>query len=158
MVRVAPKGVGHRLDRVQLTIVGLLGLTCVLLFVALTNAGWCMPAIHAAVTFATAAGTWWLAHEDLTLEGSGATGRLVLTGVSVGLGLTWCGAIIGALLDASAGAAWTQGELRLVLREFIEMTALHWTPLGLVSAFVGTALALLVNLLGGTPAGGDQPG
>jgi hypothetical protein len=32
------------------------------------------------------------------------------------------------------------------------MTALHWTPLGLVSAFVGTGLALMLNQLdGGTP-------
>jgi hypothetical protein len=146
-VRVAPKGVTHRVDWLRLAIFGLLGLTCALLFVALTDAGWCMPALHAAATFATAAGTWWLAREDLALEGSGAIGRLVLTGVSVGLALTWSCAIIGALLDAAGGAAWTQGELPMVFRHFLEMTAFHWTPLGLVSAFIGTALALILNQL-----------
>jgi hypothetical protein len=136
------------LSRLRLAIFGLLGLTCGLLFVALTNAGWCMPALHASATFATAAATWWLAREDLALESTGAIGRLVLTGVSVGLALTWSCAIIGALLDATTGAPWTQGELPVVVRHFIEMTALHWTPLGLVSAFVGTALALMLNQLG----------
>jgi hypothetical protein len=152
-VRVAPKGVTHRFDWLRLAIFGLLGLTCALLFVALTNAGWCMPALHAAATFATAAGTWWLARDDLALEGSGAIGRLVLTGVSVGLALTWSCAIIGALLDAAGGASWTQGELPMVFRHFLEMTASHWTPLGLVSAFIGTGLALMLNQLdGGAPS------
>jgi hypothetical protein len=146
-VRVAPKGVTHRFDWLRLAIFGLLGLTCALLFVALTNAGWCMPALHAAATFATAAGTWWLAREDLALEGSGAIGRLVLTGLSVGLALTWSCAIIGALLDAAGGAPWTQGELPMVVRHFLDMTAVHWTPLGFVSAFIGTALALILNQL-----------
>lgn len=141
------------LNRLRAAIFGLLALACGLLFVALTNAGWCMPALHAAVLFATAVGTWWLARDDLALEGSGAIVRLVLTGVSVGMGLTWSGAIIGALLDASTGAAWTQGELPMVIRHFIDMTAFHWTPLGLVSAFVGTALALMVNQIDGTAVG-----
>jgi hypothetical protein len=136
-----------RLNTLRLTVFGLLVLACASLYIALTNAGWCMPALHAAVLFATAAGTWWLAREDLTLEGSGAIARLVLTGVSVGLGLTWICAIIGALLDAASGASWTHGETQMVLRHVIEMTALHWTPLGLVSAFVGTGLALMLNQL-----------
>lgn len=140
------------LDRFRLTIFGLLGLTCGLLFIGLTDVGWCMPALHAALVFATALGTWWLAREDLSLEANGSIVRLVLTGVSLGLGLTWAGAAIAALLDMSAGAPWTQGELAPVFRHFVQDAAFHWTPLGLVSAFVGTGLTVILDEISGAAA------
>jgi hypothetical protein len=141
-----------RLDRRRATVFGVLGLMCGLLYVGLTNIGWCMPAMHAALTFATALGTWWLAREDLALQGSGAVLRLVLTGVSLGLALTWGAAVVLALGDALGGAAWTQGDLNQVMRRFIEDTAFHWTPLGLIAALIGTGLSIAIDELSGTSA------
>lgn len=144
-----------RLDRLRLTVYGLLALTCGLLYVGLTNMAWCMPALHAALTLATALGTLWLARDDLALNGSGAVGRLVLTGVSVGLGLTWAGAIVAALLGVAEGAGWTQGEVPQVFRYFMNDAAWHWTPLGLVAAFLGTGLSLIIDTIGGNSSGRD---
>ena len=146
------------MDRLRLTVFGLVALVCGLLFLGLTDASWRILPLHAALTFATALGTWWLASDDLALEGSGAMGRLVLTGVSLGLGLTWAGALIWALLDTGAGAAWTQGEFQQVFRQFIQDTAFHWTPLGLVAAFAGTGLSLVFDEISGTAAERDQKG
>jgi len=130
-------GLFARLDMRRLTVYGLLALMCGLLFVGLTNMAWCMPALHAALTLATALGTWWLARDDFALDGSGAVGRLVLTGVSLGLGLTWAGAIVAALLGVAEGAQWTQGEFAQVrrgpIRDDIAMrdyiASLHQRPL-----------------------------
>ena len=143
-------GLFARLDIRRLTVLGLLALTCALLFVGLTNMEWCMPALHAALVFATALGTWWLARDDLALNKSGAGTRLVLTGVSLGLGLTWAAAGVVAALDVAQGAPWTSGEFAQVLRRFIEDVARHWTPLGLVASFIGTGLSLILDEIGGT--------
>jgi len=149
-------GLFARLDMRRLTVYGLLALMCGLLFVGLTNMAWCMPALHAALTLATALGTWWLARDDFSLNGSGAVGRLVLTGVSLGLGLTWAGAIVAALLGVADGAQWTQTEFSQVFRHFMDDAAWHWTPLGLIAAFLGTGLSLILDTIGATPSGRDQ--
>jgi hypothetical protein len=115
-----------------------------------------MPALHAALVFATALGTWWLARDDLALNKSGAGTRLVLTGVSLGLGLTWVSAGVVAVLDVTQGAQWTSGEFAQVLRRFIEDVARHWTPLGLVASFVGTGLSLILDEIGGIPSGREE--
>lgn len=147
-----------RLDRLRLTVFGLLALTCGLLYVGLTDMGWCMPAMHAALTFATALGTWWLARDDLALKGNGAVVRLVLTGVSLGLALTWGGAVAVALLDVAARAPWTQVDFAPAVRHFVQQTAFHWTPLGLVSAFIGTGLSVVIDELSGTSAAREKQG
>jgi len=115
-----------------------------------------MPALHSALVFATALGTWWLARDDLALNGSGAVTGLVLTGLAVGLGLTWLGALVAALLAAGEGLPWTTGELNQVVRYFIEDVARHWTPLGLVASFAGTGLTLVLNEIGTRPSGRDH--
>jgi hypothetical protein len=140
----------------RLTVLGLLTLTCALLFVGLTNIQWCMPALHSALVFATALGTWWLAREDLALNKGGAGTRLVLTGVALGLGLTWVSAGTVAVIDVAQGAQWTSGEFAQVVRRFIEDVARHWTPLGLVASFVGTALSLMLNEIGSSTSGRGQ--
>lgn len=147
-----------RLDRLRLTVFGFLALTCGLLYVGLTDMGWCMPAMHAALTFATALGTWWLARDDLALKANGAVFRLVLTGVSLGLALTWGGAVVVALLDVARGAPWTQQDFAQAVRQFIQDTALHWTPLGLMSAFIGTGLSVFIDELSGTSAAREKQG
>ncbi|HEY8134451.1 MAG TPA: hypothetical protein VIF08_00300 [Candidatus Limnocylindrales bacterium] len=146
---------GH-MDIRRLTVLGLLTLTCALLFVGLTNIQWCMPALHSALVFATALGTWWLAREDLALNKGGAGTRLVLTGVALGLGLTWVSAGTVAVIDVAQGAQWTSGEFAQVVRRFIEDVARHWTPLGLVASFVGTALSLMLNEIGSSTSGRGQ--
>jgi hypothetical protein len=133
----------------RLTVIGLLMLTCALLLVGLTNTQWCMPALCGALVFATALGTWWLARDDLALITSGSGTRLVLTGVSLGLGITWAGAGVAALLDASPGAPWANAEFASVLRSFIEDVARHWTPLGLTASLFGTGLSLILAEIGG---------
>jgi hypothetical protein len=147
-----------RLDRRRLTAFALLALTFVLVLVALTNMAWCMPALPIALALATALATWWLARDDLALDESGAIARLVITGLSVGLAFTWSGALVVAAVDVGAAAAWTMGEFDQVLRRFIWDTALHWTPLGLMAAFVGTGLSLIVDEISGTSAGREQHG
>lgn len=147
--------IGHMGIR-RLTVYALLVLTCALLFIGLTNMQWCMPALHSALVFATALGTWWLARDDLALSKGGAGTRLVLTGVSLGLGLTWASAGIVAVLDVIQGAQWTSGEFAQVLRRFIEDVARHWTPLGLIASFVGTSLALMFNEIGSSRSGRNQ--
>jgi len=149
-------GLFAHLDIRRLTVFILLALTCVLLFVGLTSMQWCMPALHSALVFATALGTWWLARDDLALNGSGAVTGLVLTGLAVGLGLTWLGALVAALLAAGEGLPWTTGELNQVVRYFIEDVARHWTPLGLVASFAGTGLTLVLNEIGTRPSGRDH--
>jgi len=149
-------GLFAHLDIRRLTVFILLALTCVLLFVGLTSMQWCMPALHSALVFATALGTWWLARDDLALNGSGAVTGLVLTGLAVGLGLAWLGALVAALLAAGDGAPWTIGELNQVVRYFIEDVARHWTPLGLVASFAGTGLTLVLNEVGTGPSGRDH--
>jgi hypothetical protein len=149
-------GMFARLDIRRLTVFALLALTCLLLFVGLTNMAWCMPALHSALIFATALGTWWLARDDLALNKGGAGTRLVLTGVSLGLGLTWASAGLVAVLDVAQGAQWTTGESAQVLRQFIEDVARHWTPLGLVASFIGTGLTLILDEIGRSPSGRDQ--
>jgi hypothetical protein len=149
-------GLFARLDVRRLTVFGLLALTCALLFVGLTDMGLCMPAMHAALTLATALGTWWLARDDFALNGSGAVGRLVLTGVCLGLGLTWAGATVAALLAVAAGEQWTQGEFAQALRHFMDDAAWHWTPLGLVAAFLGTGLSIILDQIGGSSSGRDE--
>jgi hypothetical protein len=144
------------MDIRRLTVLGLLTLTCALLFVGLTNIQWCMPALHSALVFATALGTWWLAREDLALNKGGAGTRLVLTGVALGLGLTWVSAGTVAVIDVAQGAQWTSGEFAQVVRRFIEDVARHWTPLGLVASFVGTALSLMLNEIGSSTSGRGQ--
>lgn len=144
------------MDIRRLTVFALLALTCVLLFVGLTNMEWCMPALHSSLIFATALGTWWLAREDLALNGSGAVVRLVLTGVSLGLGLTWLGAVVAALIAVGEGAPWTTTEFSVALRYFIEDAARHWTPLGLVAAFAGTGLTLMLSEIGSSTSGRGQ--
>jgi hypothetical protein len=124
--------------------------------VGLTNMQWCLPALHAALVFVTALGTWWLASDDLALDKGGAGTRLVLTGVSLGLGLTWVSAGIVAAFDVAQGAQWTIGEFAPVVRRFIEDVARHWTPLGLVASFVGTGLALMLNEIGSSSSGRKQ--
>jgi hypothetical protein len=146
-------GLFARLDMRRPIVFGLLALTCALLFIGLTNMQWCMPALHAALVLATALGTWWLARDDLALNESGAAARLVLTGVSLGLGLTWTSAVVAAFLSGAEGAQWTNGEFAQVLRYFIEDVARHWTPLGLVASFVGTGFVLILGEIGGTPSG-----
>jgi hypothetical protein len=140
----------------RLTVLGLLTLTCALLFVGLTNIQWCMPALHSALVFATALGTWWLAREDLALNKGGAGTRLVLTGVALGLGLTWVSAGFVAVIDVAQGAQGTSDEFAQVVRRFIEDVARHWTPLGLVASFVGTALSLMLNEIGSSTSGRGQ--
>ncbi len=142
--------------RLRLAVFGLLGLTCVLIYIGLTDMGWCVPALHAALAFITALATWWLARDDLAVKGTGAVVRLLLTGASVGLGLTWAAAVIVALQDVGAGAAWTNAESGQVLRHFLTDTALHWTPLGLMSALIGTGLALIIDEVSGTSTRGGQ--
>jgi hypothetical protein len=133
------------LDVRQLAVFALLVLLCVALVVAVTNAGWCAPALHGALTLATALGTWWLARDDLTSNSAGAVTRLVVTGLALGLGLTWLGASVVALT----------GEPH-ALHHFIADTALHWTPLGLVAAFIGTGFAIILDEIGhGPETGGD---
>jgi hypothetical protein len=149
-------GLFAHLDMRRLTVFALLALTCALLFVGLTNMAWCMPALHSALLLATALGTWWLARDDLALNGSGAVTRLVLTGVSLGLGLTWIGAGVAAAIAVVEGAPWTTTEFPLALRYFIEDAARHWTPLGLVASFAGTGLTLILNEIGGSPSGRDH--
>ena len=149
-------GLFAHLDMRRLTVIALLALTCVLLFIGLTSMQWCMPALHSALVFATALGTWWLARDDLALNGSGAVAGLVLTGLAVGLGLAWLGALVAALLAAGDGAPWTIGELNQVVRYFIEDVARHWTPLGLVASFAGTGLTLVLNEVGTGPSGRDH--
>lgn len=149
-------GLLARWDIRRLTVFALLALTCALLYVGLTNMAWCTQALHAALLFATALGTWWLARDDLTLNGSGAVIRLVLTGVSLGVGLTWIGAAVAAAIAVAEGASWTTTEFPLALRYFIEDAARHWTPPGLVAAFAGTGLTLILNEIGGSPSGRDQ--
>lgn len=149
-------GLPDHVDLRRLTVIALLVLTCVLLFVGLTNMQWCMPALHSALLFATALGTWWLAREDLALNKDGAGTRLVLTGVSLGLGLTWASAGIVAMFDLAEGAQWTNGGFAQALRHFIEDVARHWTPLGLVASFVGTGLALMLNEIGSSTSGRGQ--
>lgn len=149
-------GLFARLDIRRLTVFALLALTCVLVFVGLTNMEWCVPALHSALLFATALGTWWLARDDLALDRGGAGTRLVLTGVSLGLGLTWASAGLVAVLDMAQGAQWTIGEFSPVLRRFIEDVARHWTPLGLVASFVGTGLTLMLNEIGSSTSGSNQ--
>jgi hypothetical protein len=150
-------GLFGRLDIRRLTVFALLALTCLLLFVGLTNMAWCMPALHSALIFATALCTWWLARDDLALNKGGAGTRLVLTGISLGLGLTWAGAGLVAILDVAHGAQWTAGEFAPVLRRFIEDVARHWTPLGLVASFIATGLTLILDEIGRSPSGRDQP-
>jgi hypothetical protein len=106
--------------------------------------------------FATALGTWWLAREDLALNKGGAGTRLVLTGVALGLGLTWVSAGTVAVIDVAQGAQWTSGEMAQVVRRFIEDVARQWTPLGLVASFVGTALSLMLNEIGSSTSGRGQ--
>ena len=149
-------GLFAHLDMRRLTVIALLALTCVLLFIGLTSMQWCMPALHSALVFATVLGTWWLARDDLALNGSGAVAGLVLTGLAVGLGLAWLGALVAALLAAGDGAPWTIGELNQVVRYFIEDVARHWTPLGLVASFAGTGLTLVLNEVGTGPSGRDH--
>lgn len=149
-------GLFARLDIRRLTVFALLALTCVLVFVGLTNMEWCVPALHSALLFATALGTWWLARDDLALDRGGAGTRLVLTGVSLGLGLTWASAGLVAVLDMAQGAQWTIGEFSPVLRRFIDDVARHWTPLGLVASFVGTGLTLMLNEIGSSTSGSNQ--
>lgn len=138
-----------RYNRRRIGVVGLLVVVCLFLWLAISNALWCVPALHVSLILVTALGTWWLAREDLALNRPGAALRLIFTGVSLGLALTWLGAIAAALLGASAGAYWTHGEMADVFDRFIEDTARHWTPLGLVGAFLGTGLSLVLNEIGG---------
>jgi hypothetical protein len=140
------------LNRLRLTVFGVLGIVCGLLYLGLTDMGWCMPAMHAALTFATALGTWWLARDDLALRGNGAVFRLVLTGVALGLGLTWGAALMVGLGDLASSAQWTQGEFDQVVRQFISDTAYHWTPLGLIAALFGTGMSVAIDELSGTSA------
>ncbi len=149
-------GLFAHLDIRRLTVFALLALTCVLLFLGLTNMQWCMPALHSALVFATVLGTWWLARDELALNGSGAVAGLVLTGLAVGLGLTWLGALVAALLAAGEGVPWTIGEFNQVLHYFIEDVARHWTPLGLVASFAGTGLTIVLNEVGTRPSERDQ--
>lgn len=144
------------LDMRRLTVYGLLALTCGLLYVGLSNMQWCMPALHAALVLVTALGTWYLARDDLALKASGAATRLILTGVSLGLGITWASASVVAVLDVANGAAWTNGEFAPVLRQFIADVARHWTPMGLVASFVGTGLSLILDQIGPAPSRRDQ--
>jgi hypothetical protein len=145
-----------RFNRRRLGVFGLLVLTCFFLGVGISNAGWCMPALHAALILATALGTWWLARDDFALNGSGAAVRLVFTGVALGLALTWLAASAAALLGVSAGAHWAHGELAVVFDRFIEDTVRHWTPLGLVAAFVGIGLSIILAEIGGDTDSGDR--
>jgi hypothetical protein len=153
---VVNRSVLLHLTRLRATVLAVLALTCGLLYLGLTDMGWCTPAMHAALTFATALGTWWLARDDLAFKASGAVVRLVLTGVSLGLALTWGAAVVLALGDLLGGAAWTQGDLNQVLRRFIEDTAFHWTPLGLIAALIGTALSVALDELTGTSAAREK--
>ena len=147
-----------RLTRLRVTVLAVAGLTSGLVYVGLTNIGWCMPAMHAALTFVTALGTWWLARDDLALKANGAVFRLVLTGVSLGLALTWGAAVVMALTDVVGGAQWTQGNSNQVLRHFIEDTVYHWTPLGLIAALIGTGISVGIDELSGTSAAREAHG
>jgi hypothetical protein len=76
----------------------------------------------------------------------------VLTGVSLGLAVTWGAAVLVTIGDVIAGAPWTQAEVPQILRRFIADTAIHWTPLGLIAALIGTGLSIAIDEVSGTSA------
>ena len=128
--------------------IGMLGLFAgvgVATFVAVTLADWCVPAIHAALTLATALATWLLCREELESESNGSLLPVIVTGVSIGLALTWIGAGAAALMGLDHSAHWTHAEPGVILFRFIEDTLAHWTPLGLIAGFVGTGVTIALS-------------
>ena len=142
-------------NRRRVAILFLFSAIAVTTWVGVTVASMCVPALHVALTLVTALGTWLLCRDELAQGVDHNVIPVTLTGLAIGLGLTWLGAGVVALTGVAEGAHWTHGETATVIERFIEDTAFRWTPLGLIAGLMGTAASVILNELTGD-AGSNQ--